>query len=70
MLTVFGTDTHTNGADGNYKYFNWYDNGLNASIGILAQQWTNHNGPTFIKASIRPTLSWHAPKPCLVLLRI
>lgn len=40
MLSVFGTDTHTNGADGNYKSFNWYDNGLNASIDILAQQWT------------------------------
>jgi hypothetical protein len=41
MLSVFGTDTHTNGADGGYKSFNWYDNGLNSSVDILAQQWTN-----------------------------
>lgn len=40
MLSIFGTDTHTNGADGGYKSFNWYDNGLNASVNILQQQWT------------------------------
>ena len=40
MLTVFGTDTHTNGADGGYKSFNFYDNGLNPSVNILDQQWT------------------------------
>jgi len=39
-MAVFGTDTHTNGADGNYKSFNWYDNGLNSSVDILLQQWT------------------------------
>jgi hypothetical protein len=40
MLSIFGTDTHTNGADGNYKSFNYYDNGLNSSVDILLQQWT------------------------------
>ncbi len=40
MLTIFGTDTHTNGADGGYKSFNFYDNGLNAAVNILDQQWT------------------------------
>jgi starch-binding outer membrane protein, SusD/RagB family len=40
MLTVFGTDTHTNGADGGYKSFNFYDNGLNPTVNILDQQWT------------------------------
>lgn len=38
-LSIFGTDTHTNGADGGYKSFNYYDNGLNASVDILEQQW-------------------------------
>ena len=40
MLTVFGTDTHTNGADGGWKSFNYYDNGLNAGAVILLEQWT------------------------------
>jgi len=40
MLSVFGTDTHTNGADGGWKSFNFYDNGLNASAQILLDQWT------------------------------
>ncbi|HTE31969.1 MAG TPA: RagB/SusD family nutrient uptake outer membrane protein [Chryseolinea sp.] len=40
-LSVFGTDTHTNGADGGWKSFNYYDNGLNAGADILREQWTN-----------------------------
>ena len=40
MMSIFGTDTHTNGADGGWKSFNYYDNGLNASAGILLEQWT------------------------------
>lgn len=39
-LSIFGTDTHTNGADGGYKSFNFYDNGLNSGVNILDQQWT------------------------------
>jgi starch-binding outer membrane protein, SusD/RagB family len=39
-LSVFGTDTHTNGADGGYKGFNFYDNTLNSGVDILLQQWT------------------------------
>ncbi|MEX2232577.1 MAG: RagB/SusD family nutrient uptake outer membrane protein [Cyclobacteriaceae bacterium] len=39
-LTIFGTDTHTNGADGGWKSFNSYDNGLNADAGILRETWT------------------------------
>lgn len=40
MMSIFGTDTHTNGADGGYKSFNFYDNGLNSAVDILQQQWT------------------------------
>ena len=40
MLSIFGTDTHTNGADGGWKSFNYYDNGLNASTQVLLDQWT------------------------------
>jgi len=38
-LTVFGTDAYTNGADGNHKGFNWYDNGLNSANGVLTEMW-------------------------------
>ncbi len=38
-LTVFGTDTQTNGADGNNKSFNYYDNGLISTSGILIEMW-------------------------------
>jgi hypothetical protein len=41
MLTTFGTDTYTNGADGNYKSFNYYDNGLRSDVNILDQMWEN-----------------------------
>jgi hypothetical protein len=40
MLSVFGTDTHTHGADGGWKGFNLYDNTLNSSSAILLEQWT------------------------------
>ena len=36
-LTVFGTDTHTNGADGGWKSFNYYDNNLNPGAAILLE---------------------------------
>jgi hypothetical protein len=38
-LTVFGTDTHTNGADGGWKGFNYYDNTLNPGAAILLESW-------------------------------
>ena len=41
MMSVFGTDTHTNGADGGWKAFNYYDNNLTSGAGILLEQWTN-----------------------------
>jgi len=41
MLTTFGTDTYTNGADGGYKSFNYYDNGLRSDVNILDQVWEN-----------------------------
>lgn len=41
MLTTFGTDTYTNGADGGYKSFNYYDNGLRSDVNILDQMWEN-----------------------------
>ncbi|HZY81283.1 MAG TPA: RagB/SusD family nutrient uptake outer membrane protein [Cyclobacteriaceae bacterium] len=40
-LTIFGTDTHSNGADGGYKSFNYYDNGLASNVDILQQVWQN-----------------------------
>ena len=39
-MQIFGTDTHTNGADGGWKSFNYYDNGLNPGAAILLEQWT------------------------------
>jgi len=38
-LTTFGTDTHTNGADGGYKPFNYYDGSLLSTVDILQQEW-------------------------------
>jgi starch-binding outer membrane protein, SusD/RagB family len=38
-LTVFGTDTYTNGADGNFKGFNTYDNSLNSAQSVLSEMW-------------------------------
>lgn len=39
MLTIFGTDTHQQGADGNWRAFDFYDNNLNSAAGILNEQW-------------------------------
>ena len=38
-LTCFGTDTYTNGADGGYKNFNYYDAGLRSDQPILQEFW-------------------------------
>jgi hypothetical protein len=38
-LIGFGTDTYTNGSDGNYKYFNTYDSDLNASSPVVTESW-------------------------------
>jgi hypothetical protein len=38
-LTVFGTDTYTNGADGGFKNFNYYDKGLRSDVSILQEMW-------------------------------
>lgn len=38
-MTVFGTDTYTNGADGGHKFFNFYDTSLNASSAFINQSW-------------------------------
>jgi starch-binding outer membrane protein, SusD/RagB family len=38
-LTVFGTDTYTNGADGGFKGFNWYDATLRADDSGLREMW-------------------------------
>lgn len=40
-LTVFGTDTYTNGADGGFKGFNWYDATLRSDQSILREMWEN-----------------------------
>ena len=39
-LTIFGTDTHTHGADGGFKGFNFYDNTLNSAVSVLLETWT------------------------------
>ena len=38
-LNAFGTDTYTNGADGNFKGFNYYDNTLNSAQSVLTEMW-------------------------------
>ncbi|MBX2840417.1 MAG: RagB/SusD family nutrient uptake outer membrane protein [Flammeovirgaceae bacterium] len=38
-MTVFGTDTYTNGADGGHKAINRYDGGLNPSQGFVRDTW-------------------------------
>lgn len=38
-MNTFGTDVHTNGADGSHKVVNWYDNNLNASQGMVRETW-------------------------------
>lgn len=38
-MTIFGTDTYTNGADGSHKAINFYDGGLNGSEGYMRDTW-------------------------------
>ena len=38
-MTVFGTDTYNNGADGSHKFFNFYDTSLNASANFARDAW-------------------------------
>ncbi len=38
-MTVFGTDVHTNGADGGHKSINFYDNGLNSEESYMRETW-------------------------------
>ena len=38
-LTVFGTDTYQNGADGNWKFMNTYDPQFDPRTGILQEVW-------------------------------
>ena len=38
-LNTFGTDVHTNGADGSFKVVNWYDNNFNGSVSIVREVW-------------------------------
>lgn len=38
-LIAFGTDTYTNGSDGNFKYFNRYNSDLNASSIVVEEPW-------------------------------
>lgn len=40
-LTVFGTDTYTNGADGSNKSINFYDNNFNARNGVTTNTWND-----------------------------
>lgn len=38
-MTVFGTDTYTNGADGSWKMYNFYNGDLNPSNGYARDTW-------------------------------
>jgi hypothetical protein len=38
-MTTFGTDVHTNGADGGHKVLNWYDGGLNPAQEFVRDTW-------------------------------
>lgn len=38
-MTVFGTDVHTNGADGSHKMLNLYDGGLNPAQSFVRDTW-------------------------------
>lgn len=38
-MSVFGTDTYTNGADGSHKFYNFYDGSLNASQAYVRDTW-------------------------------
>ncbi|WP_116106624.1 RagB/SusD family nutrient uptake outer membrane protein [Lewinella sp. IMCC34191] len=40
-MTVFGTDTYTNGADGSYKGINAYDGRLNGTDGFIRDTWSD-----------------------------
>ncbi|WP_411274012.1 RagB/SusD family nutrient uptake outer membrane protein, partial [Daejeonella sp.] len=40
-LTVFGTDTYTKGADGNYKDLNDYKPGLNSQVDYIRDLWND-----------------------------
>jgi len=38
-MNTFGTDVHTNGADGGHKVVNWYDNNFNAGESFVRETW-------------------------------
>lgn len=38
-MTVFGTDTYTNGADGSHKYLNWYNQQHNSAASYFRDTW-------------------------------
>ncbi len=40
-MSVFGTDTYTNGADGSWKMFNFYNGDLNPANGYARDMWQN-----------------------------
>ncbi len=40
-MTVFGTDTYTNGADGSWKMYNFYNGDLNPINGFARELWQN-----------------------------
>ncbi|PWJ59413.1 putative outer membrane starch-binding protein [Dyadobacter jejuensis] len=40
-LSVFGTDTYTNGSDGSYKYMNQYTASFGSNVSILTNLWNS-----------------------------
>lgn len=41
QITVFGTDTYTNGFDGGFKMLNFYNSDLNPRTAVITNNWNN-----------------------------
>jgi len=70
-MTVFGTDIHTNGADGSHKVVNWYDNNFNSSEGFLRDMWRDwYKGINQANAVINRSSQIEGLDPAAVELRL
>lgn len=69
--TVFGTDIHTNGADGSHKVWNWYDNNFNSSESFLRELWRDwYKGINQANAVINRSTQIEGLDPAVVEQRI
>ena len=41
QITIFGTDTYTNGFDGGFKMMNFYNSDLNPRTSVIRTNWNN-----------------------------